>query len=77
METLSCHSNETTCATAIKNILYVEDDNTNIYAKFRLHFPYKFFEKKISEYFFFKNLTFLAAMATNQNQRFGQNSYGL
>ena len=29
-------------------------------------------EKKIYEYIFFN----LAAMATNQNQRFGQNSYG-
>ena len=32
-------------------------------------------EKKIFEYF--ENLAFLfVAMATNQNQRFGQNSYG-
>ena len=38
MET-SCHSKETTFATAIKNTLHAEDNNTNIYAKFQLHPP--------------------------------------
>ena len=33
-------------------------------------------EKKIFEYVL-RNFNILVAMATNQNQRFGQNSYGL
>ena len=32
-------------------------------------------EKKIFEYLF-KKFSLLVAMATNQNQRFGQNAYG-
>ena len=44
METLSCHSNENTWATAIKNIIYVEANIINIYAKFQLHHPYGFWE---------------------------------
>ena len=39
METLSCHSNETTWATAIKNIIYVETNAMNKNAKFQLHPP--------------------------------------
>ena len=42
METLSCHTNENTWATAIKNIIYVQANVTNIYAKFQLHPPYGF-----------------------------------
>ena len=37
METVSCHSNETTWATTIKNIIYVETNVMNKYAKFQLH----------------------------------------
>ena len=37
METLSFHSNENTWAAAIKNIIYVEANIINIYAKFQLH----------------------------------------
>ena len=33
-------------------------------------------EKKIFEYFF-RKFSISVAIATNQNQRFGQNSYGL
>ena len=40
METLSCHSNESTCATAIKNTSFVEANFMNISAKFQLHPPY-------------------------------------
>ena len=39
MESLSCHSKESTLATIIKNILYVEANVMNIYAKFQLHPP--------------------------------------
>ena len=34
-------------------------------------------EKKIFEYFLFRKFNILVAMATNQNQPFGQNPYGL
>ena len=42
MEILSCQSNENTWATIIKNIIYVEANVMNIYAKFQLHPPYGF-----------------------------------
>ena len=42
METFSCHSNESTRAMKIKNIIYVEANVTNMYAKFQLHPPYGF-----------------------------------
>ena len=45
METLSCHSNESTWATTTKNIIYVEANVMNIYAKFQLHPPYGFLEE--------------------------------
>ena len=61
METWSCHSNDTVCATAIKNTIYVEDNNTNIYAKFQLHPPYDFWEEEFWLIFFFENLAFLLA----------------
>ena len=44
METLRCHSNESTWAMAIKIIIYVEANVMNIYAKFQLHPPYGFGE---------------------------------
>ena len=52
----------------------------NMYAKFQLHHMAS--EKKIFEclfvvvFFFFQKFSLSAAMATNQNQQFGQNSYG-
>ena len=42
METLSCHSNESTLAMTMKNKIYVEANIMNIYAKFQLHPPYGF-----------------------------------
>ena len=57
-----------------KNIIYVEANVMNIYAKFQLHPTYGS-EKKIFLNFF-KKFSLSAAMATNQNQQFGQNSYG-
>ena len=42
MEILSCHSNESTWATTIKNTIYVSANAMNIYAKFQLHSPYGF-----------------------------------
>ena len=43
METLSCRSNESTWATTIKNIIYVEANVMNIYAKFQLPESFEFF----------------------------------
>ena len=42
METLSCHSNEIALAMAIQNIIYVEANVMNMYAKFQLHPSYGF-----------------------------------
>ena len=50
METLSCHSNESTWAMAIKNIIYVEANVMNMYAKFQLH-PLMASEEKIFNIF--------------------------
>ena len=37
MGTLSCHSNQSSYPTGIKNTTYVEDIVLSMYAKFRLH----------------------------------------
>ena len=42
MEHLSCVSNESTWATIIKSIIYVEANTMNTYAKFQLHPLYGF-----------------------------------
>ena len=42
METLSCHSNQSSYPTGIKNITFVEGDILSKYAKFQLHPPYGF-----------------------------------
>ena len=42
MEILSCHSNQSAYATAIKNNIIVEANAMNISAKFQLHPPYSF-----------------------------------
>ena len=41
-ETLSCHSNQSSYPTEIKNITFVEGNVLSKYAKFRLHPPYGF-----------------------------------
>ena len=66
METLSCHNNESTWATIIKNIIFVEANVMNIYAKFQIH-PLTVSEKKIFEYFF-RKFRLSVAMAINQIQ---------
>ena len=73
METLSCHSNENTWAMTIKNKIYVEANVINMYAKFQPHPPYGFWGEDF--WIFFRKFTLYVAMATNQIQRFGQNSY--
>ena len=73
METLSCHSNESTWATAIKNKIFVEANVMNISAKFQLHPPYGFW---LDDFWIFCwKFSLSVAMATNQIQRFGENSY--
>ena len=72
MENLSCHSNETTWATTITNIIYEGTNVMNMYAKFQLHPPYGFWEEDFL--IIFQKFTLDVAMATNQIQLFGQNS---
>ena len=71
MEALSCHSKESTWTMTIKNIIYVEVNVMNMYAKFQLHPPYSFWGDDFL--IFFQKFTFYVAMATNQIQWFGQN----
>ena len=42
MDTLSCHSNQSSYLTEIKNITSVDGNVLSKYAKFRLHPPYGF-----------------------------------
>ena len=42
MGTISCHSNQTSYLTGIKNINFVEANVLSMYAKFQLHSPYCF-----------------------------------
>ena len=42
MENLSCHSNQRSYPTEIKNITFVEGNVLSKYAKFQLHPPYGF-----------------------------------
>ena len=74
METLSCCSNESTWAMTIKTTIYVEANVTNIYAVSASP-PLMASEKKIFQYLLIK-ISLSVAMATNQNQRSAQNSYG-
>ena len=58
-----------------KNIIYIETNVMNVYAKFQLHPPYGFWWEDF--WMIFRKFTFYVAMATNQIKRFGQNSYEL
>ena len=42
MGTISCHSNQSSYRTGIKNIIYVEANVISMYAKFQLYLPYGF-----------------------------------
>ena len=61
METISCHSNQSSYPTGIKNITFVEGIVLYKYAKFQLHPPFLLMvsEKKNFEYFF-ENLPFMS-----------------
>ena len=67
-----CHSNESIWATTKKNTIYVEANVMNIYAKFQFYLPYGFWEEHF--WIFIQKFSLSVAMATNKNQRFGQNS---
>ena len=64
MEILSCHSNESTRATPIKNIIYVVANVMNIYAKFLLHPPNGFWEEDF--WIFFSKFSLSVTMASNR-----------
>ena len=57
MGTISCHSNQSSYPTGIKNTIYVEANVLSMYAKFRLH-PHMVSEKKIFKHFY-ENQPFL------------------
>ena len=57
----------------IKNIIYVEANVMNMYAKFQLHSSYSFWEEDF--WIFFWKFTLYVAMATDQIHRFRQNTY--
>ena len=56
-----------------KNIIYVETNVMNTYAKFQLNPLYGFWGEDFL--IIFRKFTLSVAMAINQIQRFGQNSY--
>ena len=58
IETISCHSNQSSYLTEIKNTTFVEGNVLCKYAKFQLHSPYGFWEEKFCT--FFKNLPFMS-----------------
>ena len=58
IETISCHSNQSSYPTGIKNTTFVEGNVLCKYAKFQLHPPYGFWEEEF--WIFFKNLPFMS-----------------
>ena len=56
-----------------KNEISVEANVMNIFAKFQLHPPYGFWGYDFLN--IFREVILSVAMATNQIQQFGQNSY--
>ena len=56
--TLSCHTNESTWATTMKNIIYVEANVMNMYANFKFH-PLHSFRGEDFFNIFFENLPFI------------------
>ena len=73
MGTVSCHSNQSSYLTGIKNTTFEEANVLSMYAKFQLHPTYDFWEEDFLT--FLRKLTLFAALTTNQIHRFGQKSY--
>ena len=69
---LNCHTNQSACATAMKNNTFVEANAMNISKKFQL---YSFWG--VDYLFIFSKFSLLVAMTTNQIARFGQTVYVL
>ena len=70
METLSCHSNQSSYPPGIKITNYVEATVRNMYAKYRLN-PLEFLRRFLNV---FRNFALYGALATNQNKGLGQKS---
>ena len=68
METISCHGNQSSYPTGIKNITFVEGNVLCKYAKFQLH------PRRRILIFFFRKFTLYVAPSTNQIKRFIQKS---
>ena len=47
MGTISCHSNQSSYPTGMKNATYIEANVLSMFVKFWLHSPYGFWEEKI------------------------------
>ena len=75
MKNLSCHSNESAKAMAIKNVSFVDANVMNISAKFQLYPPLNMASEELIFLYFFHKFSLCVAMATNQIQRFGQKWY--
>ena len=75
IETLRCHSNQSSYLTGIKITNYVEASVRNMYTKYKIH-HLTVSEENIFEcfLFFFQNFALCGAPATNQNKGLGQNS---
>ena len=65
METLSCHSNQSSYPTGIKNITFVEGNVLCKHAKFQLHPPYSSWEEE------FQKIALYVAPSNNQIKQFG------
>ena len=74
METLSCHSNQSSYPTEIKNITFVEGNVLSKYAKLCGFILHMVSEEKIFKHFL-RKLTLFVAPTTNQIHRFGQKIY--
>ena len=60
METLSCHSNESSLTLKTKNITFVEGNVLSKYAKFQLHPPLIMVSEKKNFEYFFENLPYMS-----------------
>ena len=75
METISCHSNQSSYPTGIKNITFVEGNVLFKYAQFAASSSLRFLRRRILNFFFENLREFYVALSTNQIKRFGQNLY--
>ena len=74
METLSCHSNESSWTLTVKHKTYIKDNVISMFAKFHLYPNFVVFEET-SFLIFYQKFTLYVAQAINQIKRFGQRSH--